>query len=223
MKDYDKSMQIIDIILDLIYPPKCAFCRKLLNDNEKGCCKACERKLPRVPEGKRSDAIKNVSTCIVPLYYRDDVRDSMRRYKFGGLTGYKNVYADFLAKSIDENGISCDIITWAPISRKRLRKRGYDQTKLIAKALSYRLGVPCKRTLAKTHDNPPQSSLSDSEQRKSNVSGVYFCTAPEVVKGKRVMIVDDIVTSGATFAECAKVLKNAGAAEILAAAVATAH
>ena len=79
------------------------------------------------------------------------------------------------------------------------------------------------RTLEKVRDNPPQSSIDDERERKKNVSGIYRCIDADAVRGKRVLIVDDIVTSGATLAECAGVLKASGAENVIAAAAASAH
>lgn len=216
-------MRILDYILDLLFPPKCAFCRRLLRDGENGACRSCLRKLPYVPGGERREKIKNVSRCIVPLYYRDAVRESLLRYKFEGITAYKDVYAGLIADAVRESGEAFDVITWAPLSKKRLKKRGYDQTELIARALSARLNLPCVRTLEKVRDNPPQSSIDDERERKKNVSGIYRCTDIDAVRGKRLLIVDDIVTSGATFAECAGVLIASGSESVIAAAAASAH
>lgn len=216
-------MRILDTILDLLYPPKCAFCRRLLREGENGACRACLRKLPYVPGGERREKIKNVSRCIVPLYYRDTVRDSLLRYKFEGITAYKDIYAQLISDAVRESGEACDVITWAPLSKKRLKKRGYDQTELIARALSARLNLPCVRTLEKVRDNPPQSSIDNESERKKNVSDIYRCIDIDAVRGKRVLIVDDIVTSGATLAECAGILKSSGAESVVAAAAASAH
>lgn len=125
-----------------------------------------------------------------------------------------------MAKCIDENEISCDIITWVPLSRKRLRKRGYDQARLLAEELSRISGVGCCRLLQKTRNNPAQSGTGSAEKRRANVSGVYRAADEDQVKGKSILLVDDIVTTGATLSECARVLISAGAREVKAVTVA---
>jgi ComF family protein len=215
-------MKVLDYILDIFYPPKCMLCRKLLKGGEKGICVRCAGNLPkyRAEEGRRD--IKNVRLCVFPFKYKDALRDSLIRYKFNGAVAYAQVYAEFIAKSIDENEISCDIISWVPIHRKRYRERGYDQSKLIAKALAKKLGVPCRKLLIKGVNNKRHSSIDDREERKRNVSGVYRLATKDALVGKRILLVDDIVTSGSTISECAAVLKGAGCTEIYAAAVASA-
>ena len=130
------------------------------------------------------------------------------------------MYADFIAKSIDENAISCDIISWVPVSTRRLRERGYDQSEIIARALADVLDIPCVKLLCKTKENKRQSSLNSKQERKRNVAGVYRCIAKEELIGNRILLVDDIVTSGETISEAAKMLRKSGCTEIYAAAVA---
>ena len=210
--------RILERILDLFYPPRCAFCRRLLTEKEKGVCRFCRKRY--ACDSVRRE-VTNTEGCIAAFHYRDEVRDSLLRYKFHGVTAYGAAYADFLAKCIDESQISCDIITWVPLSRKRLRKRGYDQARILAEETAKSLGIPCVRLLDKRVDTKPQSGITSAEKRKKNASGVYVCCAPEAARDKRVLLVDDIVTTGATLSECAAMLKKAGCAGIYAAAAAS--
>lgn len=213
-------MKLLDRILDLLYPPRCAFCRRLLPDGVRGVCAFCEKKLPYVPADAQIRSLKNIEKCIAPLYYEGSVRESLHRYKFSSMTAYADIYSEFMGKCIDENGISCDIITWIPLSRRRLRKRGYDQAELLARLIAKRHGFDCVRLLKKLRDNPPQSGTGSPEKRRANVKGIYSCIKPQLVQGKTILLIDDIVTTGATLSEAAGVLKKAGAAGVYCAAVA---
>lgn len=213
-------MKLLDRILDLLYPPRCAFCRRLLPDGVRGVCAFCEKKLPYVPADAQIRSLKNIEKCIAPLYYEGSVRESLHRYKFSSMTAYADIYSEFMGKCIDENGISCDIITWIPLSRRRLRKRGYDQAELLARLIAKRHGFDCVRLLKKLRDNPPQSGTGSPEKRRANVKGIYSCIDPQLVQGKTILLIDDIVTTGATLSEAAGVLKKAGAAGVYCAAVA---
>jgi len=210
--------RILERILDLFYPPRCAFCRRLLTEKEKSVCRFCRKRY--ACDNVRRE-VKNTEGCIAAFHYRDEVRDSLLRYKFHGVTAYGAAYADFLAKCIDESQISCDIITWVPLSRRRLRKRGYDQARILAEETAKILGLPCLKLLEKRVDTKPQSGISNAENRKKNASGVYACCAPERAKNKQILLVDDIVTTGATLSECAAMLKKAGCAGVYAAAAAS--
>ena len=206
-------------LLDLLYPPRCVFCHNLMPRGV-AVCGHCRATLPyTVGEGQKR-AIKGISRCVSPLYYEGSVRDSLLRYKFGSLSGYAKIYGEFLSKCIDENGFSCDSITWVPLSRRRKLLRGYDQARLLAVELSRRTGVPCEGLLRKVRNNPAQSATGSPAKRRANVSGVYRSAAPEKTAGRRILLVDDIVTTGATLSECASVLKHAGAKEVLAVTVA---
>ena len=208
-------MKVVDWLLDLIYPPRCAFCRRLLSGREKGVCRFCRPKLPYVPADGQVQHFRNVDKCLSPLYYHGSLKDSLHRYKFGGATAYADIYSEFIVKCIDENQISCDSITWVPLSRRRLRRRGYDQAALLAKLIARQLGQSPVRLLKKLRDTPPQSQTGSAEKRRANIAGVYACLRPELVQGKQVLLVDDIVTTGATLSEAARVLKRAGAKEVI--------
>lgn len=213
-------MKLFDKLLDLLYPPRCAFCHRLLRNGGEGVCKDCLTKLPYTGDCSAQTGLKHIKSCVSPLYYENNVRESLHRFKFGQRTGYAGIYAGFMVKSIDENEISCDIITWAPVSRQRLRSRGYDQSELLGRELSARLGTACMRLLVKQRHTPPQSRTKNAAQRRENVKGAYRCCDSEATRGKKVLLVDDIVTSGSTLSECARMLKEAGAAEVSAVTVA---
>ena len=213
-------MKVVDWLLDMIYPPRCAFCRRLLSGREKGVCRFCRPKLPYVPADGQVQHFRNVDKCLSPLYYHGSVKDSLHRYKFGGATAYADIYSEFIVKCIDENQISCDSITWVPLSRRRLRRRGYDQSELLAKLIAKHLGQSPVRLLKKQRDTPPQSKTGSVEKRRANIAGAYACLRPELVQGKQVLLVDDIVTTGATLSEAAWVLKKAGAKEVICATLA---
>ena len=206
-------MKCIDMLLDLLFPRKCAFCRRL-TQNGAVICPRCRENLPYTNYAARQD-FPHLDGCYSPLYYTDEVRQSLLRYKFGGLRMYASVYGEFLAKCIDENRISCDSISWVPLSRRRLRQRGYDQARLLAEDLSERLSVPCLPTLRKIRNNPRQSATGNAEKRRRNVKGVYAAMPEADLDGKTILLVDDIVTTGATLSEAASVLQKAGAASVI--------
>lgn len=212
--------RIIDKLLDLLYPPKCAFCRALLENSGQGMCKRCASSLPYTRGAGQSQRLPFIKSCVSPLYYEDAVRDSLLRFKFNKLALYATIYGKLIANCIDENEISCDIITWVPLSRRRLRERGYDQARIIAQELSSCTGIECVRLLEKTRHTPAQSGMGDAAKRKANAQGAYAALDAAEIEGANVLIIDDIVTTGATLSECARVLTAAGARSVSAAALA---
>ena len=204
-----RLVKAVEALLELLYPSRCAFCHRFTGGEK--VCGACLRDLPWTEGREQRQKFPFISCC---------VRASLLRYKFGGLRFYGKIYSEILSKCVDGNGISCDIITWVPLSGRRRRSRGYDQARLIAEGLAERLALPCRPLLKKTRHNPAQSGTGSPEKRRANVSGVYAAADPALTEGKRVLLVDDIVTTGATLSECARVLQMAGAASVCAAAVA---
>ena len=113
-----------------------------------------------------------------------------------------------------------DLLTWIPVSRLRKFRRGYDQAELLAKAVGRELGMETTAVLKKVRNNRQQSKIHDAAMRRANVLGVYHVTDAEAVQGKRILLLDDIFTTGATASEAARVLLTAGAKEVHCAAVA---
>jgi len=208
--------------LDIMFPPRCTFCRKFLKSGEKCLCGNCEKELPYANGEKRKGDFFTV--CVSPLYYRDSVRDSILRFKFKNATNYTTCYgrmlADCIAKSLSGQ---YDYITWVPLSKKRLKKRGYDQAMLLAMATALELGEVALELLKKTIDIPAQSGLGAHEKRRANVSGAFEVIDPELVRDKRILLIDDIITTGSTLSECARMLLMAGAESVVCAALAAAE
>lgn len=113
-----------------------------------------------------------------------------------------------------------DLVTWVPLSRRRLRERGYDQARLLARSTARELGLPLTPTLHKQRNTQPQSGTGDAAKRRANIAGAYRMKQGADVTGKRVLLMDDIVTTGATLSECARVLGKAGAEQVVCATVA---
>lgn len=212
--------KLMNLVLDLLFPPRCPFCSTLLKEYEHDLCRRCRKELPWTRAGATIQRFRHVESCVSPLFYEGSVRESLLRFKFSGLYSYASAYAELMRQTLQESDLSFERITWVPVSEKRLKKRGYDQGKLLAEEISRLTEKPCERLLIKTSDNPAQSSLKSAEDRKKNVKGVYRPTDLASINGKEILLVDDIATTGATLNECARVLKQAGAKEVNAVTVA---
>lgn len=213
-------MRPLDWLLDLIYPPKCVFCGRLLRSGETDLCGKCRHSLPDFDGSVKRG--KFYRQCWPVYTYEGAVVESIHRFKFSGMQQYAAAYGRLIAAMLLRCRVEFDVLTWVPISAKRLRKRGYDQSRLIAATVAGELKVPCVRTLEKYRDNKPQSRQKDAASRHSNVLNAYRSVHPENFAGKRVLLIDDIITTGATLSECSKVLKIAGAGEVECAVLAAA-
>ncbi len=208
-------MDFMSSLLDLMFPPRCAFCRKVLKPREHGMCKHCRENLCRTENGGAQSG-EFFTTCVSPLYYEKEVRSSVLRFKFNDAKGYAKLYGELISDCIRENlEGKYDIITWVPLSEKRLKKRGYDQAMLLAMSAALKLEDVAVELLVKHTDVPAQSGVGGIERRRANISGVYRVVDEELVRGRRILLIDDIITTGSTLSECAKTLKFSGADEVL--------
>ena len=205
-------------MLRLIYPPKCVLCGKLLPSEVTDLCHDCRKDAPEFTRAKRN--IPFIAQWRAIWYYKDTVRKSIHRFKFGNRRSYAETYARLMAVDLQDNLLEkADIITWVPVSFLRKFRRGYDQSALVANALAKESGLNCAPLLKKIRHTPPQSGIRTAEARRANVQGAYKPVRKTPFAGKRILLIDDVVTTGATASECAKTLLLAGAKEVYFAAV----
>lgn len=213
------------VILDMIFPPHCLSCNHL----GRYLCGECERKIIRAKSlncsicNKKTPGINLCIACqskfkisgIISFgHYRDPVlKDVLHRYKYEGISAAGGELATLLAGAIKVAGISFDVVTYAPISRRRYNERGYNQAKIIAIEIGRQLAKPVYRGLVKTKHTESQVGLRRKD-RLSNLRGAFEAKDTTQISGKNVLIVDDVLTTGATLGGCAATLKQAGAKKI---------
>lgn len=209
---------LLQRILELIYPPRCAFCGdcRPLGSPAAGICPDCASQLSRTGTHSVMQRGDYYSVCFSPLFYQELTAQSIRRYKFSGRAGYHLAYGPLLRACLEEHLTEPpDLVTWAPLHRWRKYRRGYDQAQLLAQEAAALYGQTPVRLLEKTRNVRPQSSLSAWE-RRGNVRGAYrlYPKAPWV-EGKRILLVDDVITTGSTLSACSAVLMAAGAEDVI--------
>ena len=207
-----KEEKTINQILDIIYPQVCSICGKL---NKESLCNKCKIKLEKEFNFHIDDYSKSEKTFIEHSYffkYENLIRNQILSYKFQEKAYIYKTIAKFLEKKQKCFEIlrKYDIILVVPISIQRKMNRGYNQSELIAKEIAKILQIKIDtKTLKKTKNNITQSTLN-KEQREQNVIRAYTTKNTEKIKNKKILIFDDIYTTGSTVNECAKVLVQAG-------------
>lgn len=217
---------------DLLFPPRCALCGEVLavKDCAEGFCKACREEIPFFPEDKcprcggKTDTGGFCEACLRPFAFEsacaafpyERVRTAIHLFKYRGGKGFGEglgrLAAEYLRRAHTELLSEVDVMIPVPLHSKKERRRGFNQTILLCRAVSAETALPlCERGLLRRKDTTPQSRLSPAE-RKENLRGVFVVNAD--VAGKRVLLVDDIFTSGATCGECARALYRAGAESV---------
>ena len=220
-------------LLRLFYPLKCPFCGNILTKQDGLVCPECDGDLPYIkdPVCRICGVGKEFCTCrkraypcmrrTAPLYYDGLAKRAIVRLKkyskFGGL----DVMASMTAKRIKHEyaDVVFDMIVPIPSKKSDHRDRYFNQTVLLAKRVSKLLLLPCRTdVLIKLYKNAPQKGMSRSD-RIGNVAGVYDVKKPDEIRNKNILLIDDVITTGATVNECAKMLKIFGAHSICAAAL----
>ena len=215
-------MKLLDLLWLLLFPPKCLLCRRVLKDDELDLCRKCRIHGPECSNFRKK--LPFIDSWAAVWYYEDNARRSLLRYKFRGTRSYANGYGRLLAMKLQEaHPEGMDLLTWVPTSRLRRLWRGYDQVELLAQAVGHELGMEPVSLLQKIRHNRPQSRIIGEAKRRANVLGAYRAENAETLQGKRIVLLDDIITTGATASECARVLLTAGAKEIHCGAMAVAR
>ena len=198
-------------LISFVFPNRCIFCGEKIPFDSYFCenCfipeKPYERMFNLTPgrKGLNSHILKILSPTLYEGYYRK----SLHLFKFRNKTSFAESYAKLIA-DMNICDKEADFITYVPLTKKKQRDRGYNQSELIAQKISLYTDIPVKEALIKIKDNSLQHTLRKEERRK-NVKDVYKVNID--VKGKNIILVDDIVTTGATMEECASLLYKAGA------------
>lgn len=208
-------------LLDLFFPPRCPFCRKLLD--AQCICPDCQEGLPWLTGRAACRRPEHIALCVSALRYEGLVRACIHRYKFRRRKGYANVLGPLCAQALHDHMADqdFDFISWPPLSPGGLKKRTFDQSRLLAHAVAQSRGA-VETPLFQKRQTTQQSTLRDPAARRANVLGAFSLLDPDQVAGKTVLLVDDVVTSGATLSECARVLLTAGAKEVRAVTLASA-
>jgi len=205
-------MSALSRLLDLFYPPLCPFCQRVLDktSGEELLCARCREELPWLRDRRAERVLEGGISCLSPLRYEGDVARSIRRYKFSGRRMYAPCFGALLAPLVPGDGL----VSWMPLGPKRRRERGYNQAELMARELVRITGHSAAALLEKPRDNPPQSDLEEEQARRANVAGAYQPLEGADCRGKHVLLVDDVVTTGSTLLEGCQVLREMGAARI---------
>jgi len=214
-------------LFDKLFEPVCLLCRQAA-EHRHGLCAACSQSLPlnKSPCQICARPLETGAICgkcilnanhfdhaIAPLLYREPVSEMIRALKYREKLAFARTAASVISEAALNRGAKKpDLICSVPMTTQALRKRGFNQSALIAMLTGYRLGIPVSNhLLRKVRQTPHQSDLN-ARERKSNLKNAFRCQRR--VEGRHVVIVDDVLTTGATVNELARTLKKAGASRV---------
>lgn len=226
---------IIDFMLDVLYPKRCVACDKVLLkiEKDKGFCKACQRKVrfvgpvfcmkcgaPIKDDRKEfcgnCENNKHIFIQNKAIYrYEGDMRLAMYRFKYANRRCYAKVFAkhavELYGDWIKRNKI--EVIVPVPMYEPKKKRRGYNQAEVFAKALSEVTGIPMSTEIVRREEDTEAMKQLNAIKRKKNLLNAFSLTK-NVVQFRKVLIVDDIYTTGTTMDEVAKMLKYGGMDEL---------
>ena len=224
-------------ILDLCWPRDCEICgrpcdrpgRHVCSDclmrlpfvPVDGCCRCCGRDVPDLRgdflcddcRGEDAPAFDRAASA---LRFEGEARQAVLDFKFKSHFWLRGDFVDWL-EGVARVRFHCeevDAVVPVPLTWRRWLVRGYNQSAILAAALAKRLSKPCRRFALMRLGQPLRQSSLEEADRRRNVKGTFAVRSPESVAGKTIMVLDDIMTTGATLSECAKVLKVAGAKRV---------
>lgn len=224
-----RKMIGFDKLVDIFYPPRCGICLEVVGKRFE-LCETCAHKLEFVGDNicGRCGSDRSVCSCknkrfsfrscVGPVYYKEEAAAAVARLKFEGRQSCSDTMALLMSQTVrDRYGdVNFDLVTEVPVHRSVLRKKGYNHSALLAKGVSSLTGIPYQKgVLLKAIPNDPQRSMK-AVSRKANVFGIFEIPDANRVRGKTILLCDDVMTTGATLNECAKMLKLCGAAEVYA-------
>ena len=229
-------------LVDWLYPPRCRACAgRIPGSDSEYFCPLCRRDIQRISHplctvcgqpflGAGGEdhlcgacllrAPQFVAARAWACYPREPLeqhplRRVVQKFKYGRKVALGKPLGRLMASGCEEflSSFDADVIVPVPLHPKRLRWRGFNQSVLLARGVSrmYRVPLEC-RALCRAVETPPQTQLSEEERRR-NVRGAFSVRRPEAIRGQRVLLIDDVYTSGATVNECCRALNRAGAKE----------
>ena len=210
---------VLDFTANAFFPVRCPYC-DIVIDPEGYACDECGKKTPELPV---TTYIEGGYRCVAPFLYKDSFAEAVKRFKFNNRAQYAKALAFAVVTALGSSGtdLDFDFITCVPMHKEQRLNRGYNQSELLAKECAGLMRTKYIHSLEKYKQNKVQHTLPGIERRK-NVKGVYRPLNKEKLKGKRVLIIDDIITTGSTLAECTKILSRCGCGDICCAVVCSA-
>lgn len=235
MNLWHRAWRELGACLDLLLPPACLLCGARLpaGISAGAFCPTCRAAVPPMPPARCPvcavahrtpvTSLHHCESCLrqPPAFarvvaagpYAGTLREAVQRFKYRGQLTLERPLGQLLAEAVTAaGGPSPDLVVPVPLHVGRLRERGYNQSLQLARRLAGELGAPTAATLLRrTRATAPQQGL-DATARKGNLRGAF--AVAERLGGRRILLVDDVLTTGATVRECAAVLRRAGAAAV---------
>ena len=213
--------------LDLLAPNRCAFCNGII-EYDKVCCEDCREKLPYIDKelcdrcGKAECMCnENISYdgCVSVVWYDESMVSPVVRFKTKTPDNFSQFFAKELYKLLNNRGLTdFDLVTCTPSTKSKIKEKGFNQAAVLGGYIAKEMNLPFDdKVLVKYEDGGVQHTLNRQEREK-NADKAFGFNSRKDVKGKKILLCDDIITPGSTFNACARILKERGAELVVCAA-----
>ena len=222
-------------LLDFVYPPLCLSCKKMMENGTEHVCAECWNSIRRVTHDlplfletqSKLTATGAVDELVSLFVFEKEgvFQTIVHHLKYGGVDALGLELGRRLGRVMTERGISADAIVPVPLHKRKRRERGYNQAELIGRGISEVTGIPVRTDIVRRKRYTQTQTALSLQERQRNMESA-FGIVPEKRKeaeGRRIVVVDDVVTTGSTVIACSQVLKDAGVATVLAASSALAE
>ena len=216
------NLNFLNTAIDIFYPKRCIFCEDVLDvDYKNVICEKCSEEIKYVGEININESAYSHDDSIYfdkvwCVYEYDFVKKAIEYFKFKSFKSYCNPIGSFMYEYGINNSVfeNIDVLTAVPIHKSRRRERGFNHAEEMVKVLSDKTHIPYNFDIIKRiRKTKPMYNL-DVRHRRDNIKNAFACFNEDFIKGKNILLIDDIFTTGRTANECAKVFKNAGAKNV---------
>lgn len=220
LKIFKNISNFLEAFVLIVFPKHCVVCSSILMQREKHICTSCKMNMPFICQGQKemTETEKvllgkiNYTLASSLLYYDKNsaYKNIIHSIKYKGRTDLADYFGIIMAERFKNSGMydNIDYIIPVPLNKNKRRKRGYNQSELLAKAISKELSIPlCTNNIVRERDTESQTKKSVHE-RWDNVEGVFRVVNPAIFVGKHLLLIDDVLTTGATLTACVDSLRN---------------
>lgn len=208
-------IKVINKIFNIIYPKRCPFCDKVI-ESSLSMCDSCKNDVAPIFIQRDIFLDEKIIPCISPFKYTGKVAESIKKFKFNGRKEYAECLSKFMVDTFNiyYKNEKIDYITSVPLYSSRKRDRGYNQAEILSKSIGKKVNITYKNLLKKDKINLQQHMLS-YDKREENVKNVYSVKRKDIINGSKILICDDVITTGSTLKECCRILYENGASKVL--------
>ncbi len=202
------ALKIKKFILDILFPIECLGCGK----EETWLCNKCLETIPLKVQFIERKYLDRVLIC--GSYDNELLKKAIHIFKYKYVFELGEPLGGLLIKVLRKVSLPCKfLLVPVPLHKKRLKERGFNQAEILANEVAKGFGAQVANILCRNRNTIPQVDL-DEKERQKNVQGVFSCLEHSKIKNQNIILIDDVLTTGATMGECARVLKESGAKEV---------